>query len=250
MSMTGDTMVEALRRANPVPDIRTDGFRSQPSAHALFADIVTRPAPGVWRHRRRVRALVIVIAIVAIGLALVAFVAVRKDAPTLPTSVVCYSSADLGARRIVVGSTGDAAKACESIWSSGGFAGLGTQRSASGFDVCVLPSGVAAVFPGESGSVCSRLGLAASSGGDERIPSFAAETDRRVSASCIGHDPAEQIIKDELAKHGLDDWTVKRSPRPFDAGHPCASIYVDAPAHQVGIVPIANPYPSSTVTTG
>ena len=252
MSMTdpGDNMIEALRRANPVPARQPEHRRALPSAHALFADIVTNTPPRGPR-RARVRASGMIVAVVLIVPALVAFVHVQKDPPSLPTSVVCYSAADLGARRIVVGSAGDAAKACASVWSKGGFAGLGTTpRSGTGFDVCVLPTGVAAVFPGESGSVCSRLGLAQSSGGDENIPRFAAETDRRVSASCIGHDAAAQIIRSELEANGLSGWTIKRSARRFDAAHPCASIYVDAPARTVGIVPIANPYPSTTVTAG
>ena len=58
----GDTMVEALRRANPVPADRAASRRSRPSAHALFADIIEqRPR----RVRRRVLVIALVIVLVA-----------------------------------------------------------------------------------------------------------------------------------------------------------------------------------------
>jgi hypothetical protein len=239
----GDTMVEALRRANPVPVGQGESRRALPSAHALFADIIAEP-PARRATRARTRTVAIIIAIVLLVLAALAFVALRKDSPTQPTSVACYSSADLNARRIVVVLSGDAVQTCEAMWSNGDFADLGVKERPTGsFDVCVLPTGVAAVFPGESGSVCSRLGLPESSGGDKNIPGFAKETDGRLNDVCMGYDQAEQIVKGELKKWRLEGWTITRGDRPFNADYPCASIAVDAPARQVVIASYPNVEP-------
>jgi hypothetical protein len=232
----GDTLVEALRRANPVPVRVTEGRRAMPSAHALYADIIAESPPR-RPSRARSRAVVIVIAIILLVLALVAFVAVRSGKPSEASSVVCYSAASLDAQRIVVGPAGDPEQACASVWSNGGFAALGVKaHAAAGFDVCVLPTGVAAVFPGESGSVCPGLHLPSSKGGDANVVGFAAAVDAQLNATCTRYAPAERVVKRELKKWRLHGWTITRSSRPFDADNPCAAVAVDAEKHEVGIV--------------
>ena len=150
----GDTMVEAFRRANPVPADQAGSRRSLPSAHALFADVIAqRPR----RVRRRV--LLIVIAIALVALMLMAVAALQRAGTSAAGAPVCYGSDSLQGPRVVVAG-GDPIQACAPLWESGRFGGTKVPD----FDVCVLPSGVLAVFPGESGSVCSRLDLPASSG--------------------------------------------------------------------------------------
>lgn len=242
----GDTMVDALRRANPVPMREGDSRRATPSAHALFAEIIAAPTRR-RSSRTRSRVIVIVIAIILLVLALVAFVAVRKDNPTQPTTAVCYSAADLGARRIVVGVASDAAAACATVWNNGDFAAMGIKSQApAGYDVCVLPTGVAAVFPGEAGSVCAKLGLPEALAGDKNVAGFAAEADARLDAVCMKFDPAARIVKSELEKWRLDGWTIKRGDFPYTAARPCTAIAVDAVGRQVMVVSYPGPHPSTT----
>ena len=81
----GDTMVEALRRANPVSVGSTEGRRSQPSAHTLFAHVVEQPPRRARRVRRRV--LVIAIVIVVLALIIAAFATTRREKSSQPLNV-------------------------------------------------------------------------------------------------------------------------------------------------------------------
>jgi hypothetical protein len=230
----GDTMVEALRRANPVPLDPAVSRRSRPSANARFAEIVAeRPR----RVRRRV--LVIVIAIALIALMLMAFVMIRRESGTLAAAPACYAADSLTAPRVIA--SGDSpAHACAALWESGRFGTHGVPK----FDVCVLPSGVAAVFPGESGSVCAKLDLPEESG-DDRLERFADSVNRQVSGACVDAERADEIVQAELSHVGLAGWTVVPA-RPFDAEHPCATIAFNDATKTIHFVGIANPFPAPT----
>jgi hypothetical protein len=227
-----DTMVvEALRRANPVPSDFAASPRSRPSAHALFADIVEqRPR----RVRRRVLVLIVVIALTAA--LLMAFVALRRVGTSLSTAPVCYQADSLESQRVVA-TAGDAKQACAALWTSGRFG-----SAVPDFDVCVLPSGALGVFPGEAGSVCSQLDLPESSG-DNRIERFVDALNRRITASCVPPDQAKRIAEKELASRGLTNWTVTAGEA--DAKHPCASVSPHTSERTIVLIPIKNPRPDS-----
>jgi hypothetical protein len=225
----GDTMVEALRRSNPVPVAVIDR-RSLPSAHALFADIVAQPTRRV---RRRV--LVIAVAIALIALMVMGFVALRRVGTSLSSAPVCYGADSLSAQKVVA-SAADPEQACAQVWAGGRF---GT-RVVPDFDMCVLPSGVLAVFPGEAGSVCSRLDLPQSSG-DNRVERFIDSVNRRVSASCIGRDRATEIVDAEIARRGLAKWKAEIGAGWDDPSRTCASVAADPSTKTVFIVAIINP---------
>jgi hypothetical protein len=234
----GDTMVEALRRANPVPADQVAGRRSLPSAHALYADVTAQ------RPRRvRKRVLLVAIAIIVLTVILIAATFVRRESSSVGVAPVCYSSASMSSPRVVaIGD--DPRAACVGLWTHGRFG----SGAAPNFDVCVLPSGVLAVFPGEAGSVCPRLDLPESSG-DDRIARFSDDISREVQGTCIGFDPATHIIKREMHRLGVSGWTVERGARVFDADHPCASTSVDPVAHTVTVVAYPDPFPSTTTAT-
>ena len=225
----GDTMMEALRRSNPVPTAVIDR-RSLPSAHALFAEIVAQPTRRV---RRRV--LLIAFALVLIALMIMAFVAVRRVGTSLSIAPVCYSADSLSAPRVVAAG-GDPEQACAQVWAGGRFA----TRVVPDFDVCVLPSGVLAVFPGESGSVCSRLDLPQSSG-DNRVERFVDSVNREVSATCISRDRAAEIVNGEIAQRGLSDWKVATGAGWDDPTHTCASIGQDPSTRTIFVVGMKDP---------
>jgi hypothetical protein len=231
----GDTMVEALRSANPVPAARTVGRRDLPSAHALFAEIIAEP-PRRVRSRVRRRVLVVAIAIIVIALLAAAFALTRRQKSTVPLNISCYSGPSLGARSIVVSSNGNPERACAQVWASHQF---GEHASVPDFDVCVLKSGVLGVFPGESGSVCPRLGRPGQSGSNSSA-GFAGALSAQFNAhsGCISRDAAEKLVRDDLAQRGLNGWQILRSPYAFSASKPCASVLIDVPARTVTIVPI------------
>jgi hypothetical protein len=233
-----DTMVEALRRANPVPVEPGDSRRAMPSAHALYADIVShRPR----RVRRRV--LLIALAVILLALALMAFAVVRRGGTSLAVAPECFESDSLHARAVVAAGD-DPVHACADLWTRGAFG----RGAAPDFDVCVLRSGVLGVFPGESGSVCGRLDLPESSGGDNRVARFSDAISRKVQGECIGFARAEQIISSELRDRRLSGWTIKRGVGGFDRARPCASTAVDGAKRTVVVIAIANPFvvPPST----
>ena len=240
-----DTMIEELRRANPVPMAAVEGRRSLPSAHALFAEIVAQPPRRVGRRTRR-RVLFVVIAIALIALLVAGFMVVRRDEAKVPLSAACYASASLNSRRLIVPADTNPARACAGFWSDGTFA----KHDVPHFDVCVLPSGVPAVFPGESGSVCDRLRLSEYRASPHDISGFAAAVNGRVAGKCMGASAAERIVKAALVKFRLDGWTIAHDPRPFTAATPCASLYVDPPARRVTIIPIIDVRAGGAPTTG
>ena len=221
----GDTMVEALRRSNPVPAASVIDRRSLPSAHARFAEIVAQPTRRV---RRRV--LLIALALALIAALLMAFVAVRRIGTSLSIAPVCFGADSLSSQKIVA-SGGDPQQVCAQVWAGGRF---GT-RAVPDFDVCVLPSGVPAVFPGEAGSVCRRLDLPASSG-DNRVGRFIDAVNREVSATCMSRDRALEFVNGEIATRGLEGWKAEVGAGWDDPKHSCASIGPDMSTNTIFIV--------------
>jgi len=231
---SGDTIVEALRRANPVPAGAGVSRRSLPSAHALFADVISRRTRAV---RRRV--LLVAIAIALLALLLLGFAALRRQGTSLSIAPVCFGSDSVHGPKVVAAG-GDPEQACATVWAGGRFG----ATAAPDFDVCVLPSGVLGVFPGESGSVCPRLDLPESSG-DDRVERFVDSIDAQVSGACTGLEQAENIVNTEIAKRQFSGWTIAAPTGGFDAARTCASIAVDPGSRKVSIIGILNPFPGS-----
>jgi hypothetical protein len=239
-----DELLEQLRRANPVPSNATAGRRLTADADALFADIVQervqpRPRP---RPRRR-RAVLIAVAIALLLFAALAAFFLRHEAdPKQPASAACYSAADLHARQVIVGVAGnDPRTPCAEQWRLGKL-GSGPPPD---FAVCVLPNGVQAVFPGESGSTCDRLGLPGAGSGRRAESTFSFDVARRIHERCFDEADARVLVHDQLVAHGLADWEVSvRHDRPFGGKYPCADVSIDIRARKVAIVAIPDPFSS------
>ena len=228
-----DPTADALRRANPVPLDRVSPHPSDGAARALLERVLGHPRR---RSRRPLLVATTTALLVVFVVGLTASRAVhREDAPD-PFNLVCYASDSLTARRVVV-SAPDVDHACAAAWQHGPF-GAGVVPE---FDACVLSSGGIGVFPGESGSVCPRLGLPEFDGGDQ-VARFSSETGTRVAQRCIGLDAAERMVRDEIAKFGLRGWTVAQGAQSFDAKRPCASLAFVEAHRKVLVVAIADPY--------
>jgi len=209
-----------------------------PSAHALFADITARPPRRV--RRRTVIVAIVLVIILALAALIGAFAIVHRGRPVATAGPLCYEAPSLNARKIATSAGGDLRAACAALWKEGDF---GAGPVPSHFDACVLPGGAPAVFPAESGSVCSALGLpeANPTSTDDRIAKAGVEAGLALEGPnrCIGYDKARVIVQRILEQNGLHGWTVARNPKAlaFSAERPCASPAVVAPQKTVFLIP-------------
>jgi hypothetical protein len=236
-----DDLLEQLRRANPVPAAAAAGRRLTTDADALFADIV-RERIQPRRHRRRAVLIAVAIALLLLA-ALAAFFLRREADPKQPASAACYSAADLHARRVIFGVAGnDARAACAEQWRLGNV-GSGPLPD---FAVCVLPNGLQAVFPGESGSTCDRLGLKIAGSGRRDESTFSYDLGVKIHERCFDEAGARVLVHEQLVAHGLANWKVLVGhDRPFGRTFPCAEVSIDIRARTVTIVAIPDPFASA-----
>jgi len=251
--------LDRLRAANPVPSGQVTLTRPDP---ILFQRITTGAlaegrAIRLPDRRRRGRRLVPVLLVASIAGGAVGY-AVLRDV-TNPLSVACYAQADLKADTQIasVDARGPVA-ACADLWRSGAF---GPGADAPALVECVLDSGVAGVFPTRPGEdVCARLNLpsVASTVPPATSPatapgSTAADVNGRILAfreaafplfdgPCVGQAEATTLVRRELDRAGLADWTVRtgggQAGEGFSAARPCASLSVRPETREVLLVPI------------
>jgi hypothetical protein len=242
-------LLERLRRANPVPSNATAGRRLTADADALFADIVhgrVQPNPRPRPRRRRTVLIAVAVAIALLLLAaLAAFFLRHEEDPEQPASAACYRAADLHARSIIVGVAGDDPRVpCAEQWRLGNL-GAGPPPD---FAVCVLPTGVQAVFPGESGSTCDRLHLESAGSGRRDEAAMSRAIVRRIDEQCLDEAQARRVVHEQLVAYGFGDWEVSVGhDRPFGPKYPCADVSINIPARKVGIVAVPDlhsPVPS------
>lgn len=242
--------LERLRAANPVPTRAVATIAPDP---VLFARITTpapapAPAPRRWRDRRLMPVLLA-------GSVLTGAVAATfyfRDHVTKPETVACFEAAapDAPAQVTGVDRRGPVA-ACADLWRQGL---IGAGGDAPPLVECVLPSGIAGVFPTRAGEdTCARLSLPApSSTPSTTVPPppapTAADVNARIlafrdavlpqflDAPCVELAPATTIVRRELDRAGLGDWTV-RAGEGFSAARPCVTLSLRPEAREVILVP-------------
>ena len=136
---------------------------------------------------------------------LMAFVALRRVGTSLSIAPVCYGADSLHAQRVVA-TGGDPEQACA--------AAVGRRPVRAGavpdFDVCVLRRVCSAVFPGEAGSVCSRLDLPRELGRQPRRAVRRRGQPPRCRRSASSRDQAAADRRtDEIATRGLAGWKAE-----------------------------------------
>lgn len=142
-------------------------------------------------------------------------------------SVGCYDRADVQGNTAIVDADGrDAVEICRELWEDGAI--TGSPRSAPPLVACVLDTGPAAVFPGEPGT-CEQLGLARLDTDRFTRDVVAFDPVREaivdgVGGECRSEDEARTIIRRELERHGLHDWTVEVRHRHPTNPSPCAIV--------------------------
>lgn len=236
-----DDLLDALRRANPVPAERGDAARSRRAA-ALRDKIVKSPHGFHFSSRGRGR-LVAVVAVVSVSAGATAYALVTRE-PSKRLTVACHEAADLRSKTIVVGSGGeDPVATCAALWDNGAFG----PRPAPLLVVCVLESGVVGVFP-QGEQTCSRLQLPEPPVG----PTTPATTitavglkealvARFLAVSCVPPAEAEAIVRRELDGRGLTGWRIETGggagTEGFSAGRPCVGLAFDEEGKRVILVP-------------
>ena len=258
MIHTSDPL-DRLRAVNPVPPAEVALLRPDP---VLF-DRITSAPPVRTAHplRRRRRGRRVVPALVATSLlgGAVAYGLLRGGV-TRPETVACFERADLSAATAVpaVEAAGPI-EACADVWRRGTFGG-GTEVPP--LVACVLPTGVAGVFPATAGAdVCTALNLVpitptpppppplppTTTPGPAPAPQPTADLNTRilnfrdavlgqfVDAPCMAPATGADIVRRELDRAGLGDWTVVSGA--FSVDRPCATLSLRPEERQVLLVP-------------
>lgn len=258
MIHTSDPL-ERLRAVNPVPPAEVARLRPDP---VLFDRITSalpvRTADPLRGRRWRRRLVPALIVTGALGGA-VAY-SVLRGGVTTPERVACFERADRLATTagVSVGAAGPV-EACAGVWRSGAF---GDVREVPPLVACVLPSGVAGVFPATAGAdVCTALNLVPITPSPAPPPPttappgpappptqpVAADLNTRIlnfrdavlgqfiDAPCVAPATGADIVRRELDRAGLGDWTVVGGA--FTPERPCATLSLRPDERQVLLVP-------------
>lgn len=240
-----------LRSVNPVPAAQVALLEPD---RELFRQIVSgavaAPLPAA-RRRRPVRRRLVPALVVASLLGGAVAYAVLRDEVTKPLNVACFEGADLAAdtAAATVGDDGPLA-ACAELWRRGEF---GPVAEVPPLTECTLASGVVGVFPATAGAdTCATLDLPptpSTTGPPAPAPDPPAPADvnSRVlafrdatvpqfqDAPCVSPQDATAIVRRELQRAGLADWTIVAEG--FTAERPCATLGIQAEARRVILVP-------------
>jgi hypothetical protein len=247
-----------LRAANPVPAAEVALLRPDPVLFDRITSVpparVAAPSRRPWRGRRLLPALV---ATSLLGGA-VAYAVLRKDV-TRPETVACYETADLDASAEIISvGAGGPVETCAELWRRGALEG---RTDAPPLVACVLDTGVAGVFPAAAGvDVCRMLDLtpiaptppppttttflgpgpapplAPAADLNTRIVAFRdAVVPQFLDAQCMAPATGVDIVRRELDRAGLGDWTVASTG--FTTERPCATLSLRTEERTVILVP-------------
>jgi hypothetical protein len=229
-----------LRAANPVPAAEVALLRPDPVLFDRITSVpparVAAPSRRPWRGRRLLPALV---ATSLLGGA-VAYAVLRKDV-TRPETVACYETADLDASAEIISvGAGGPVETCAELWRRGALEG---RTDAPPLVACVLDTGVAGVFPAAAGvDVCRMLDLTPIAPTPPppttttRIVAFRdAVVPQFLDAQCMAPATGVDIVRRELDRAGLGDWTVASTG--FTTERPCATLSLRTEERTVILVP-------------
>jgi hypothetical protein len=119
---------------------------------------------------------------------------------------------------------------CARLWRHGDITGV--PRDPPPLVACVLPSGTVGVFPGPP-SGCGPLGLVGLGDGFEVLSKEFASFNEAVlqrldmAGRCYSREQAAAVIRQELDRSGLDDWTVKTGRSGFSPDRPCSTLWMN-----------------------
>jgi hypothetical protein len=258
MINTSDPL-DRLRAVNPVPPGEVALLYPDPVLYDRIVSAPPAPISDPLRRRRRGRRLVPALVVSGLLGGAVAY-GVLRGGVSDPETVACFQRAELEATTAVV-SVGAAGpiEACAGVWRGGAFGG---GAEVPPLVACVLPTGVAGVFPALAGAdVCTSLNLVpitptsppppptttAPGPGPGPAPQPAADLNTRIlnfrdavlgqflDSPCMAPATGAEIVRRELDRAGLNDWTVVSGA--FSADRPCATLSLRPEERQVLLVP-------------
>ena len=245
--------LERLRAVNPVPAAEVALLTPD---RELFDRITSVPPVTVadpLHRRRRGRRLVPVLAVASLLGGAAAYGLLRRDV-SRPETVVCFERADLTAAADAVRvfeATGPI-EACAALWRRGVF---GEGGEVPPLVECVLPSGLAGVFPATAGvDVCTAVtsvppaptppapttttppATAPPADVNTRVLRFRdAVLAQFLDTPCMAPAAGVDIVRRELDRAGLGEWTIVSGG--FSAERPCATLSLHSAERQVILVP-------------
>jgi hypothetical protein len=230
-----------LRDLNPVDLDDVGDAASSPEARATLEQILAgtrRPKLRVF-HSAAKRMFVLVALAFICAVAAVALALTQGAAQHL--TVGCYQTASLEAKTVVIATRGGSVvETCRQLWRQQRLGGPVPVR----LQACRLPSGAIGVFPSLEGRACADLNLSALRDDEPATGSTAqlreALVDVFLARGCISQKHAGQLVRDELRRQGIADWTVADGAA-FTSERPCASLGFDEPHRVVLLVPMARP---------
>lgn len=251
---TNDPLVR-LRAANPVPPSEVELLRPDPVLFARITAVQPVPMPHRPRRRRGLRLAPALVVTSLVGGA-VAYGLLRGDVSS-PETVACFEAADpASATEVAAVEAAGPIEACAALWRRGAF---GADTEVPPLVACVLATGVAGVFPATAGAdVCTALNLVPISTtqppptttprpGPAPAPPPAADLNTRIldfrdavlgqflDAGCMAPATGEEIVRRELDRAGLGDWTILSSG--YTAERPCATLSLRPDQRLVVLVP-------------
>lgn len=188
------------------------------------------------RRRRQIIAGVVAVVLSAGGGAVWAIS--RHQPAANPTTITCHQMADLKSSQIVVAADGtDPLQLCARAWTVE-FPEWGPLPP---LVACAVPSGVAAVFPGDS-ATCDRLDLASLDTTlgeqDRKLIEFEdAITAELLGKGCLPPEHVKSIVDARLSRSGLLGWSVTIEGA-YTTGEPCGSLSFDVAARIITIRPL------------
>lgn len=229
--MTPVDPFDRLRARNPAPPgapLDDDPGRAE--------GLLQRVLDVELRRRRRSRRVVAAAVIAAsVAAAAAAWVVTRPASDR--TQTTCFAAADLDADRAGLAGEDDPIDACRAVWRRGTFGGTDVPQMSA----CVLDSGTIGVFPGRGGAPCDALGLdRADLSVVDPVIDLQTRLADRFGTQCVPVADASAVVRDELDRAGLTEWTV-RTPGEIPPERPCASVAVDEIGETISIVPIPDP---------
>ncbi|HVL05567.1 MAG TPA: hypothetical protein VM388_06240 [Acidimicrobiales bacterium] len=245
--------LERLRALNPVPAAEVALSTPDPALFDRITSLPRVPADPL-RRRRRGRRLVPALVVTSLLGGAAAFGLLRGDV-SRPETVLCFQGPDLTADADAVGVQADGSiETCAGLWRRGVF---GEVSEVPPLVECVLPSGVAGVFPAAPGTdVCTALNLvpvgpplpaSTTTAPSAPAPPPPADVNARIlgfrdavlaqflDTPCMAPAAGVDIVRRELDRAGLGDWTVVSGA--FSADRPCATLSLHSPERQVILVP-------------
>lgn len=263
--MTRDVL-DRLRDADPLAGHPAPDPQGEVARAMLTTVLAGAPTP-LARARRRRRAVTAAVATAAV-VATAAAIAVTTREVADPLTIGCYDAASTSANTVVVAATGpNPVQACRELWEQGEIDLEVTSADAvPDLIACVVETtDVVGVFPAgscddvlrgegpdeqlrpadpgtsqpeEPGSGTPTSGLPVPDFGtdDETVRTALNEVRLAMLDRCLDLDAATRLVRDTLAEHGLDGWTVE-SVVPDPPPGACTGFFPRPADQYVGLVP-------------